>query len=92
MKSDNWKKNYEMHEKISNVESELEEHYNKRNYIVERKAINNIQSNPKAFYKYAKRFNKDISGISDLLDGDTLVSDNEKKANLLQTQYESVWS
>ena len=49
MESNDWKKNYEIHENISEVEDLLEDHFNKRNHTIERKAINDIQHSPKEF-------------------------------------------
>ena len=92
MGSDDWRENYKILDKREGVEDDLGHHYKARRDAIEKAAIEDIYKNPDAFYRYAKKYNKDISGIGDLKDGNNLTSDNVTKANLLQNQYKSMWS
>ena len=59
----------------------------------EKKALQYIKTNPKYFFAYAKRFSKIISGIGPLLNSSkTLTSDPDEMAEVLSSQYSSVFS
>ncbi|KAL5267391.1 hypothetical protein ACHWQZ_G004436 [Mnemiopsis leidyi] len=59
----------------------------------ERRAVGKIKENPKYFYSYAKFFSKVKHSISTLLDGEKkLVTDSKDLADILQTQFCSVFS
>ncbi|KAL5271503.1 hypothetical protein ACHWQZ_G001943 [Mnemiopsis leidyi] len=59
----------------------------------ERRAVGKIKENPKYFYSYAKSFSKVKNRISTLLDGEKkLVTDSKDLADILQTQFCSVFS
>ena len=79
--------------RLQEVESQLENHYNKRRESQENDAIGKIKSNPKYFYSYAKRFSKLKSSIGPFTDdrGD-VVSDSYEMAEMLKTQYEKAFS
>ena len=58
----------------------------------EQKAINNIKSNPKEFYRYANSKKKYKDPIGPLRTGTTYTSDPMKMAEILSQQYQSVFS
>ena len=59
----------------------------------EQQAVEKVKSNPKYFYSYAKRFSKKKSNINMLFDKDgSIKSSPEDIANLLQSQFSSVFS
>ena len=59
----------------------------------EKKAIETIAENPSYFFSYSKRHSKQASTIGPLLDKQSNLQQNPKKmANLLQSQYSSVFS
>ena len=59
----------------------------------ERRAVNTIKANPKYFYSYAKSFSKVKQNITTLLNSeDKLVTEKKDLANILQTQFCSVYS
>ncbi|XP_072025433.1 uncharacterized protein [Amphiura filiformis] len=79
----------------------------KRKYKQKQRAFNSIRKNPtpeteaafkeirkssKQFYSYIKSMKTDNSGIQALRDGHQLVSDNKGKAQLLNTQFHSVFT
>ena len=59
----------------------------------ERRAVEKIKVNPKYFYSYAKSFSKVKETITTLLNGEKkLVTEKKDLANILQTQFCSVFS
>ena len=59
----------------------------------ERRAVGKIKDNPKYFYSYAKSFSKVKQSISSLFNGEKkLVTDTKDLADILQTQFCSVFS
>ena len=60
----------------------------------ERRAVERVKSNPSFFFSYCKRFSKLKTNIGPLRDkvSKTLHHDPEDMANILQTQYTSVFS
>ena len=85
-----WKQN------LNEINSEIIRIQEANNYEKERKQINNLKTDPAAFYKYAKE-SKDIrSTIGPLIDtanGNTNYESGPKKmADILSNQYESVFT
>ena len=59
----------------------------------EQKAVSTNKENPKYFFSYAKRFQKTRSTIPVLRDpSGNLISDPQQKAEILQNQYQKVFS
>ena len=59
----------------------------------EKRAVEKIKENPKYFFSYAKSFSKVKHNISTLLNGEKkLVTDSKDLADILQTQFCSVFS
>jgi len=59
----------------------------------ENRAVEKIKSNPKFFYSYAKSLSKIKSNINMLFDSDSVITTDPKKmADLLQYQFNSVFS
>ena len=60
------------------------------------KAIDRMNSDPKYFFRYQKRFSKKKDEIGDLvtkINGkDVTATDDKMKANILSKQYKSIWS
>ena len=79
--------------KIALISYEMKEVINDNLIFRERLAVNQIKTNPKSFYSYAKSFSSISSGISMLIgdDGTVHVSD-AAKAGELQSQFSSVFS
>ena len=60
---------------------------------MEDKAVSQIKSNPKAFYAYAKRFQKTFSGVGPIINSEgEIISDPAKIAEAQKLQYEKVFS
>ena len=60
---------------------------------MEDKAVSQIKSNPKAFYAYAKRFQKTFSGVGPIINSKgEIISDPAKIAEAQKLQYEKVFS
>ena len=59
----------------------------------ENEAVSKVKDNPKYFYSYCKRFSKKKSSISMLFDeANNITTDPSEIANLLQSQFTSVFS
>ena len=59
----------------------------------EKEVIKKIKSNQKAFFNYAKKFNKSTSKVGPLKDENGIFqTDSGVKANILQSQYTKVFS
>ena len=59
----------------------------------EQRALDSIRVNPKFFYSYAKRFSKVRCNVGPLIGGDGCLTNNPSSmADILQTQYNSVFS
>ena len=58
----------------------------------EKKALENIKSNPQAFFKYANSSRSVRSKIGPLQTGETYTSNPKKMADILSYQYKSVFS
>ena len=60
---------------------------------MEGEAVAKIKRNPKAFYAYAKRFQKTKSGIGPLInEKDEIINKPEEVAEVLRNQYKSVFT
>ena len=60
--------------------------------LEEEKAVNNIKTNPKYFFTYAKKRQKVKGDIGPLKVGDNLIVEPEQICECLSTQYSSVYS
>ena len=58
----------------------------------EKLAVAKVIENPKFFFSYAKRFSKQKSNVGPLYNNDSLTNNPSEMANILQKQYESVFS
>ena len=75
------------------IEKKLQKSYRETRDINEQKAVDAIKNNSKYFFNYAKKFSKVASGIGPLMDSaKTLVTCPTKMAEMLSTQYSSVFS
>ena len=74
------------------IEKKLQKSYQFSREASEAKAVKNIKKNSKFFYAFAKKFSKVKSNIGPLKDGDNIVFDNSKMANMLAEQFSSVYS
>ena len=96
LKSDEWKKNLRTEEELDKVNEELDLLLYNRRLEMENKAISRINSDPKYFYKYQKRFGKISEPIADLrvtkYDTEYVISDDKGKADTLNEQYSRMWS
>ena len=79
--------------KLLSLKNEIKALINNSRYEQEKQAISCIKANPKYFYSYVKQASKTISKIGPLItiNGD-YVSDPGKMADLLQSQFCSVFS
>ena len=75
------------------IESKLKLYYKTQAEEEERNAIDELKSNPRFFYSYAKKKQSTPTGIGPLKRADGSFTDNpEEMADLLRIQYESVFS
>ena len=75
------------------IEKKLQKSYRETRDINEQKAVDAIKTNSKYFFSYAKKFSKVVSGIGPLMDSaKTLVTSPTQMAEMLSTQYSSVFS
>ena len=81
-------------EKLISIELELLNSHKKERELNELKATSKIESNPKYFYSYVKRFSKTKPKVGPLRNPITkdLTADSRVMADLLQDQYKSVFS
>ena len=78
---------------LEKIHEQLKDHLLQNQLNEEGKAVESIKVNPKYFFSYAKKFSTCKSNIGPLLDNENhLQSDPEQMANMLQTQYSSVFS
>jgi hypothetical protein len=93
MKTSSASRCFALRKKVENIENDLKAFYLARIHKMENKAVSRIKSNPKAFYAYAKRFQKSFSGIGPLMKPNgEIISSPEDIAEALKQQYESVYS
>jgi len=79
--------------KIHQIEKELHDSYENSRKTNESKAIENIKSNPKYFYSYAKQFSTTKVEVGPLIDDSSnIVNSNFEMAKLLMKQYEKAFS
>ena len=74
------------------IDEDLRVEYKKKRSLDEGRALDKIKENPNYFFKYSKKFCKSNSGVSSLKKDGKLYSDAKNKAEILSSQYESVWS
>ncbi len=80
-------------QKAIEIEKKLKRSYDNDKDRDEQRAVSAIKKNSKYFYSYAKKFSKVNTGIGPLLDADkNIVSDPVQMAEILATQYKSVFS
>ena len=80
-------------DRLVQIERELQDSYRKKALYDERNAIKAIKQNSKYFFSYAKKFSKIKSKVGPLLrDNGDYTSDSKEMADLLQDQYQSVFS
>ena len=87
----------ERHQKILEINLSIKQFYSESQKQEEAKAVNNIKTNPKAFYKYANKTRKIKTTIGPLKSTDasgviTYESGPKKMAEILSKQYQSVFS
>lgn len=81
-----------LHE-LHSVELKLKKYYENDRRAQEEKALESIKTNPKTFFRYAKKFSKTRVGIGPLLDDDQMVIHSPgHMADLLRSQYDKVFA
>ena len=82
-----------LREKLDIIEKELKQSYDERRMKKERAAISRMKHDPRAFYKYAKRFSKTNSDVGPFfhIDGNP-VNEPSVIVDMLRKQYEGVYS
>ena len=82
-----------LQQKIDEIQNQIKNSVLQRTRSDEQAALQAIKSDPKAFYKYAKKFKKSKSQIKLLAKKDgSITSDVKEMANLFQEQFKSVFS
>ena len=82
-----------LHERLNDIYKQIQDSIKNQNLKEEQHAVDAIKKNPKVFYSHAKRFTKQRTNIGPLLDKENnLQQDPKIMADLLQNQYESVFS
>ena len=80
-------------EEFIQIERELIKSHQQSQERSESKAVESIKRNSKYFFSYAKKFASSKIGIGPFIDGNNeLVTSSEKMADMLSTQYNSVYS
>ena len=74
------------------IEKKLQKSHLKSRDDKELKAVQSIKKNAKFFFSYAKQFAKVKSFVGPLKDGDSIVADKKGMAELLASQFFSVYS
>jgi ribonuclease P/MRP protein subunit RPP40 len=83
----------EYQDSLYEIEAKISARQEFRRSVKEKKAINVIRDDPAAFYKYAKKFSKDVNTIGPLVvEEREPVSDPAAMAEILTDQYSSVFS
>ena len=87
-------KSNKIKQKIIDIEILLQKSHKHERNKLELDATSKIKANPKYFFSYAKRFSKTKPKVGPLLDPSTnkLTSDSQEMANILQSQYCSVFA
>ena len=86
-------KRHNIENKLINIEILLQKSYQCSNQMEEQKATAAIKTNPKYFFAYAKKHSKIKTKIGPLLnEKNVYTSSSEEMANILRTQYESVFT
>ena len=80
-------------QRLINIEKELSKSHEQRRELEEKRAIEKIKANPKFFYSFSRKYSKIKIGIGPLIDSARrLVSAPQEMAEMLSTQYSSVFS
>ena len=78
---------------LIDIEMKLQDSFLLSNSLQEQRAIDAIKRNPKYFFTYVKKFNKTKPSIGPLLNKDNFFAvDNKEMADILGSQYSSVFS
>ena len=82
-----------LQDEVDTIQNQIKSSILNKMHTDELTALDAIKSNPKAFYKYAKKFRKTKSQIKLLTRKDgSITSDLKEMANILQEQFSSVFS
>ena len=81
-----------LHSQLIEIEKQLQLSHRKSASDEEKKVTEAIKVNPKYFYSYAKRHGKTKTKIGPLKDKNSFTTDSKKMADILQKQYQSVFS
>ena len=76
---------------LEEIQHQIAESHKKEISKRERRAIEAIKTNIKYFFTYAKSLSKTKSNIGPFLENNELIDDPQKKANILKSQFESVF-
>ena len=92
MKARNGLKISEMKAEIEDIETKIKESKEKVRLNEEQKAIEEIKTNPKAFYKFAKKKSVIKTKVGPFVINGETISDEKRMANILSKQYELICS
>ena len=82
-----------LNQELVDIESKLQDSFNKSTTYQEQKAIQAIKKNAKYLFTYVKKFNKVKPAIGPLLDqNNNYAVENQSMADILSAQYSSVFS
>jgi len=82
-----------LNQELIEIELKLQKSYSNSTSAQEQKALDAIKRNPKYFFSYVKKFNKVKPSIGPLLNHDNhYATENLEMANILSSQYSSVFS
>ena len=82
----------QLEDQISLLHFDIKDSHNAENLHQEKLAVSKVVTNPKFFFSYAKRFSKLKSNIGPLYNSDSLTNNPSEMADILQKQYQSVFS
>ena len=82
----------QLEDQISLIYFDIKDSHNVEHTRQEKLAVAKVIENPKFFFSYAKRFSKQNSNVGLLYNNDALSNNSSEMANILQKQYESVFS
>ena len=82
-----------LNKRKADIEIKIRDAIREEAIVNEKKAIEKIKTNPRAFYTYAKQKSKTSTNIGPLIDKDNkLQSDPRDMSNILQEQYQKAFS
>ena len=85
-------KHQRLNQDICEIETKLINSYKDQRLAEETRAVNNIKTNPKHFYSFARKHQLVKGGIGPLKVNDTLITSPQEISEALSTQYSSVFS